>query len=341
MLSNADSQPLTAFQEFRDQLMRDFQVVGASDAFQSVLEQIFVVAPHNVTILLIGETGTGKELIARTIHALGSSSSRPFVPVDCAAIPESLFADELFGHARGAFTDARDAAPGLLASAAGGTLFLDEIESLGVKAQGTLLRLLDERQWRALGSRDWQRLDARIVVATNEDLNSLIERGQFRRDLYFRLAGEICKLPPLRERREDIAPLARHFVASFAKQHEKKIALSAGALGLLAEYSWPGNVRELRHCLQRTMRHAKGDTLEAVDLLSSLSVDADVLGGSEPSVSSWREARQRAIDTWEKQFLSEQLAKPGSNLSEIADRLGLSRMQFYRLLKKHDLRPGH
>jgi two-component system response regulator GlrR len=262
-------------------------------------------------------------------------------PAAGGGFPYRWGAFQLGGPGGGSYPAAADAAPGLLASAAGGTLFLDEIESLGVKAQGTLLRLLDERQWRALGSRDWQRLDARIVVATNEDLNSLIERGQFRRDLYFRLAGEICKLPPLRERREDIAPLARHFVASFAKQHEKKIALSAGALGLLAEYSWPGNVRELRHCLQRAVLHASGDTLEAVDLLSSLSVDADVLGGSEPTVSSWREARQRAIDTWEKQFLSEQLANPGSKLSEIADRLGLSRMQFYRLLKKHDLRPGH
>lgn len=310
-------------------------LVGESPVFLKAVRHCVQLASYDVTILLVGETGTGKELIARTIHSMSPRSSAPFVPVDCAAIPETLFAHEIFGHERGAFTDAREPKAGLLASANGGTLFLDEVESLPSNAQGALLRLLDRGEWRPLGSRQWRSLNCRIVAATNEDLESLIQKGLFRRDLYYRLAGAVCHLPPLRERLEDIPLLARYFLSCFGKQFGRgRLALSNEALSLLCAYSWPGNIRELENCLQHAALRAGASVLMPADLPLSVTAREET-----PSHAlSWKEARQRTIESWERVHIAEVIKKNRGNLSQVARTLGLSRMQLYRLLKKHRLR---
>lgn len=319
----------------RETLVRTLHLIGESPAFQKVVEQCIRVALHDVAVLLVGETGTGKELIARTVHFLSPRASGPFVPVDCAALPETLFAHELFGHERGAFTDAREANPGLLACAARGTLFLDQVESLPLTAQGTLLRLLDTHEWRPLGFHQWKSLDCRMIAATNEDLAALIEKGLFRRDLYYRLTGAICHLPPLRERREDIPLLARHYLSFFCQTFQREpLTISEEALSALCTYSWPGNIRELQNCLQHAVLHATGPTLTPADLLLSM---ATCVG--DGATASWKEARYQAMATWEETYLTDFLQKHSGNLNQVATVLGLSRMQFYRLLKKHHLHP--
>lgn len=323
----------------REVLARTLNLIGQSPAFLKVVEQCTRIASYEVTVLLMGETGTGKELIARTIHFLSPRSAGPFVPVDCAALPETLFARELFGHERGAFTDAREDKPGLLASARGGTLFLDEVESLPLSVQGTLLRLLDTHEWRPLGSRQWKSFDFRIISATNEELDALVRKGFFRRDLYYRFTGAICQLPPLRERREDIPLLARHFLSSFCQSFQKETAaLSEDALSLLCNYSWPGNIRELQKCLQYAVLYAAGRVISRSELASAMRWQAP----EEASSVSWKEARNHALAAWEKMYLSQILERKVGNLSQVARVMGLSRMQLYRLLKKHHLRfPRH
>ncbi len=324
--------------DVRDTLTRDLRLIGETPVFQKVIEQCICVAPHDFTVLLAGETGTGKELVARAIHYLSGRRAGPFVPVDCAAIPESLMAHELFGHVRGAFTDAREYSVGILASAMGGTLFLDEVESLSLGAQGALLRLLDRREWRPLGSQQWKSLDARIIAATNEDLRELIDRGSFRKDLYFRLASEICRLPPLRERREDIPHLAQNYLSRLCKRFGKPWKLSSEALDRLINYSWPGNVRELQHCLQRSALRNGGLTIRPSDLVFSNSSYEDIEGSDCTSMTvSWKEARLRAIASWEKQYLREILGRQSGNLSRVARQLSISRMQLYRLIRRHSL----
>jgi DNA-binding NtrC family response regulator len=294
------------------------------------------MAPYDVTVLLVGETGTGKELIARALHFLSPRASGPFVPADCAAIPETLFAHELFGHERGAFTDARETKLGLLAAASAGTLFLDEVESLSLTGQGTLLRLLDTHEWRPFGSHKWKSLDSRIVAATNEDLATLVQKGLFRRDLHYRLTVAICYLPPLRERREDIPLLARHYVSFFYQTfHRDVLTISEEALSLLCTHSWPGNIRELQNCLQHAVVHAAGPILRPSDLPLSIASPR----AAEHSTASWQEARRQALAAWEKMYLAQTLQRKPGNLTQVARSLDLSRMQLYRLLKKYHLRP--
>ena len=320
----------------REALARNLHLLGESPAFQKVLEQCSRIAPYDVTVLLVGETGTGKDLIARALHFLSPRASRPFVPADCAAIPETLFAHEIFGHERGAFTDARETKLGLLASASGGTLFLDEVESLPLSAQGTLLRLLDTHEWRPLGSYKWKPLDCRIIAATNEELATLVEKGLFRKDLYYRLTVATCHLPPLRERRDDIPLLAlRYLSLSCQTVQRETLTISEEALSLLRAYSWPGNIRELQNCLQHAVVHASGPVLRPSDLLFSV---APHVAGEDPA-ASWKEARRQTLSAWERMFLTRSLQRKHGNLIQVAQQLHLSRMQLYRLLKKYHLHP--
>ncbi len=328
------------FRSMREALARNLHLLGDSPAFQKVVEQCCRIAPYNVTVLLVGETGTGKELIARAIHFLSLRASTPFVPTDCAAIPETLFAHELFGHERGAFTDARETKLGLLASASGGTLFLDEVESLPLTAQGTLLRLLDTHEWRPLGSAKWKLLNCRIIAATNEDLATLIEKGLFRRDLYYRLTTEICHLPPLRQRAEDIPLLTQRYLSFFCKTFQREtLTISEEALSLLCAYSWPGNIRELQNCLQHAVVHAAGPILKRSDLPITMPTHK-----AGEDLACWKDARHQAVAAWEKMFLAQSLQRTLGNLTQVAQSLDLSRMQLYRLLKKYHLHPprlGH
>jgi len=325
----------------REALARNLNLLGDSPAFQKVVEQCSRIAPYDVTVLLVGETGTGKELIARALHFLSPRASGPFVPADCAAIPETLFAHELFGHERGAFTDARETKLGLLVSASGGTLFLDEVESLPLTAQGTLLRLLDTHEWRPFGSAKWKPLDCRIIAATNEDLATLIEKGLFRRDLYYRLTIEICHLPPLRERAEDIPLLTQRYLSFFCKTFQREtLTISEEVLSLLCTYCWPGNIRELQNCVQHAVVHAAGPVLRPSDLLLPMTPHM----AAEDPAASWKEARHQAVVAWEKMFLARTLQRRRGSLIQVAQQLHLSRMQLYRLLKKYHLhspRLGH
>jgi formate hydrogenlyase transcriptional activator len=244
----------------RDALTQE--IVGGSPALLEVLRQLEVVAPTDATVLIQGETGTGKELIARAIHGLGSRRDRPFLKLNCAAIPSNLLESELFGHERGAFTGAVTRKPGRFELADKGTLFLDEVGDIPLELQPKLLRVLQEKEFERLGGTRTQRVDVRIVAATNQDLPGMIAAKQFREDLYYRLNVFPLSLPPLRERREDIPMLVQHFVDKFARRMNRAIdRISARAMEVLSSHPWPGNVRELQNVMERAVVLCAGDTL--------------------------------------------------------------------------------
>jgi formate hydrogenlyase transcriptional activator len=238
------------------------EIVGGSPALQEVLRQLEIVAPTDATVLIQGETGTGKELIARAIHGLGSRRDRPFIKLNCAAIPSNLLESELFGHERGAFTGAVTRKPGRFELADKGTLFLDEVGDIPLELQPKLLRVLQEKEFERLGATRTQRVDVRIVAATNRDLSEMMAVRQFREDLYYRLNVFPLSLPPLRERREDIPMLVRHFVDKYARRMDRAIdRISSRAMEALSSYLWPGNVRELQNVVERAVVLCAGDTL--------------------------------------------------------------------------------
>jgi len=238
------------------------EIVGGSLALLEVLRQIEIVAPTEATVLIQGETGTGKELIARAIHGLGSRRDRPFLKLNCAAIPSNLLESELFGHERGAFTGAVTRKPGRFELADKGTLFLDEIGDIPLELQPKLLRVLQEKEFERLGAIRTQRVDVRIVAATNQDLTAMMAAKRFREDLYYRLNVFPLSLPPLRERREDIPALVRHFVDKYARRMNRTIdRISARAMEALSNYPWPGNVRELQNLVERAVVLCAGDAL--------------------------------------------------------------------------------
>ncbi|HEX9606644.1 MAG TPA: sigma-54 dependent transcriptional regulator, partial [Gemmatimonadaceae bacterium] len=230
------------------------EVVGASAALRAVLSRVTKVAPTDSTVLLTGETGTGKELIARAVHKRSQRSSHPFVSVNCAAIPVSLIASELFGHEKGAFTGASGRRVGRFELAADGTIFLDEVGELPAETQVALLRVLQEREFERVGGNQPIRTNARVVAATNRDLDAAIAAGTFRRDLFYRLNVFPIEIPPLRERREDIPLLVEYYIARFARKAGKRIrGISKNTLGLLVSYPWPGNIRELQNVVERSV----------------------------------------------------------------------------------------
>jgi DNA-binding NtrC family response regulator len=289
------------------------------------------VIPHgNVTVLIAGETGTGKELLARAIHYEGPRREAPFVDVNCAAIPEQLLESELFGHEKGAFTDAGAAKPGLFEVAGGGTLFLDEIGHLPLALQGKLLRALEERVVRRVGGTRNIPVDVRIVAASHVDLAGAVRRREFREDLYYRLAVVPVTLPPLRERRDDILPLARHFLSRFAREYGvPEPTLTAGAERALVMRPWPGNVRELRNAMERAVLLG-GPELDAADVavpsFASAVADGESHGIPFPATLGEvaRAATHRMLELCE------------GNKSEAARRLGISRARLQRLLSAGD-----
>ena len=243
------------------------QLIGESEAFRAVVKKIPRIACCDASVMISGETGTGKELCARAIHYLSPRARQAFIPVNCGAIPTELVENELFGHERGAFTTAVSTQPGLIAEADGGTLFLDEIDCLTLLAQIKLLRFLQEKEYRPLGSAKTQRADARVIAAANVDFDEAVRAGKLRQDLYYRLNVIPLRLPPLRERREDIPLLARHFLARYAAEfNQPALSLSVDAMELLLCYEWPGNVRELEHLVARAVALAEREVIEGDDL---------------------------------------------------------------------------
>jgi len=309
----------------------DISMIGRSQAFRIADALIDKISVYDASVLIEGETGTGKELAARAIHYRGPRAGRSFVPVNCGALPDALIENELFGHRRGAFTDARDDQPGLVELALHGTLFLDEVDALTPKAQVTLLRFLHDQQFRPLGGRREERADVRIIAASNRLLERQVEAGAFRLDLFYRLKLLHVTLPPLRERQEDIALLAEHFVTQSSARYRKPgLPIDPGTLAWFERYAWPGNIRELEHLIQREFLLADGDCIRVAP---PPCLVAAVPGAS--AVLNYREAKSRAIAEFESRFLADLIGHAQGNVSAAARISGTERRYLGRLLKKH------
>ena len=317
------------------------QLVGASPAFHDMMRRIEKLAACDATVLIEGETGTGKELAARAIHYLGPRRKHPFIPVNCGAIPDNLFENEFFGHVRGAFTDAKDTQSGLVANADGGTLFLDEIECLSPKGQIVLLRFLQDQVYRPLGARQHVSGNVRVIAASNADVTQLVKAGTFRQDLLYRLAIMSLTVPPLRERPADVLPLARHFVRRFARQYNRpEMPIDAPAAELLARHPWPGNVRELENLIHREFLMAETPSLHIHG--SALGLDASFVPPAAPMSRvafelGFRRAKAAVVAEFERAFLARALAETGGNVSRAARIVGKERRAFGKLLKKHGI----
>jgi DNA-binding NtrC family response regulator len=290
-----------------------------------------------VTVLITGESGTGKELAALALHEESRRRSAPFVAINCSALPGELVENELFGHARGAFTGADRAHPGLFQAAHRGTLFLDEIGDLALPAQAKLLRALEERVIVPLGATRPIPVDVRIVAATHQPLDRLVAEGRFRDDLLHRLRVVTLELPPLRDRRGDILALVAHFVAQFAQRHGRSIlGLSDAARRVLLAHDWPGNVRELRNVVERAVVLAEGPTLELEDLPPQVVGSTAALRPGEAALAEipFVEARERALEAFDRSFLSAALERHGGNISATARSIGIHRQSLQKQLRR-------
>lgn len=304
------------------------QIVGSSPAFVKEVNRIPLVASCDATVLILGETGTGKELFARAIHYLGPRASKPFVPVNCGAIPTDLVENELFGHERGAYTGALASKTGLIAEADGGTLFLDEVDCLPPMAQVKLLRFTQEKEYRPLGSTRTQRADLRIVAASNCDLIKAVEDGRVRRDLYYRLNILPFNLPPLRERREDIPLLAARFISRYSDDFDKRFTgFAPDAMQALQRHDWPGNVRELEHVIERVAVLSSGPLV--------LRSDISISPPNPPSSYSFQEAKAQLIDQFEQSYIRSVLVAHDGNITRAAQAAGKNRRAFFELIRKH------
>ena len=307
-------------------------VTGCAPSLSKAAGHAALIAQSTATCLLQGETGTGKELFARAIHYMGERKHRPFVPVNCGAIPDPLFENEMFGHVRGAYTDARQTQPGLLAHAACGTLFLDEVDCLSASAQVKLLRVLQEHEYRPVGSARSVATDARIIAATNSDLRKRVQQQMFREDLFHRLNVLRLQIPPLRERRGDLGLLARTFVRDFARRYKRpEPRIADEAYRALEQYEWPGNVREMEAVFERAVLLSSNGTITEADL------EIPAILTPETGMTDMRSAKLRVIMQFERNYLSEVLSQCTGNISRAARVAGKERRSFQRLLRKHNL----
>ena len=311
------------------------ELVGASAAMRDVQKSIGLLADSDATVLLLGETGTGKEVVARTIHRHGRRAKRPFVPVNCASIPAELLESLLFGHVRGAFTGAVGDRLGSFREAEGGTLFLDEIGDMALAMQAKLLRVLQERTVTPVGGRA-VRIDVRVVAATHRDLRAAVRDGAFREDLYYRLGVVPVRLPPLRERLADTIPLAEHFLGRLAAAGEPPKALATDAAVRLLAYGWPGNVRELFNAMTRVATLVRRPVIVAADL-AFLAADSE-LGGEAGRATDWLAGTMpEAVERLERALIERALAASGGNRAQAAERLGIRRQLLYQKLARFGL----
>jgi DNA-binding NtrC family response regulator len=328
----------------RDELAGEFRgLIGDAPAMREVYRLIRRAGPADVTVLVLGESGTGKELVARALHGESARARGPFVALNCSALPAELVERELFGNLRGAFTGADRDREGLFEAADGGTLFLDEIGDLPLAAQAKLLRALEERQVMRLGATRPTDIDARVIAATHRPLERLAAEGAFRPDLLYRLQVVTVELPPLRERRDDIAALTAHFLATFAERHRRPVReLHEDARRALLAHDWPGNVRELRNALERAVVLADADAITAADLPVSVTGSAAPLRPAEAALAEipFHEARARALDAFDRSFLAATLQRHGGNVSQSARALGLHRQSLQKLLRRLGIGEG-
>jgi two-component system nitrogen regulation response regulator NtrX len=330
--------------DLRARVDRRLTMVGESEAMVQLREQVAMAAPTNCRVLVFGENGTGKELVARSIHGLSKRHGGAFIEVNCAAIPEELIESELFGHVRGAFTGAVTDRHGKFEAADGGTIFLDEIGDMSLKTQAKVLRVLQEQVVEPVGSTQRIRVDVRVIAATNKDLPAAIKAGQFREDLYFRLNVIPIFVPPLRARPTDISRLAEYFMAGFAQEYgRRQKTFDVDALNLLRRYSWPGNVRELRNIIERLVIMTPGDRIEARHLPASLA------GGPAPSAEAVASAPAAALtdfpslaaarEDFEKRYIWKKYQECGGNMSRTSEALQVERSNLYRKMKGYGLLP--
>jgi two-component system response regulator AtoC len=304
----------------------DFEnvIIGSSPAMRHVFDMINKAASSNITVSITGETGTGKEMVAKAVHYHSARKDKPFVPVNMSAIPSELFESEFFGHEKGAFTGASARRKGKFEEANGGTLFLDEITDTDINFQPKMLRALQEREITRVGSNDTVKFDCRIIVASNRNLQEEVKKGTFRQDLYYRLYGLPIELPPLREREKDVLILARHFMEEFSKEnHWPSRSLSEDAKARLLGYAWPGNVRELKSVVELAMVMTSDNTLTASDIMLSHSdILTDVLSG------------EMTLREYEHKIVRFYLGKYQNNIKAVAEKLGIGQATIYRMLKE-------
>jgi DNA-binding NtrC family response regulator len=315
--------------EAENKILRDEgrpKLIAESTAMRPVLEMIERVGPSDANVLITGENGSGKGIVAQTLHWVSPRSAKPMVTVNVGGISEGVFESEMFGHVKGAFTDARTDRVGRFELAEGGTLFLDEIANLPIKSQPKLLRVLETGEFERVGSSKTRRANVRIISATNADLEEEVNAGRFRQDLLFRLNTVEIQLPPLRDRREDIPVIAMHFLRQHSKRYRKNLeGFSDSALQLLLKYAWPGNVREMDHAIERGVLMAQGANLEARDL--------GLQSGREVS----RRLEDMSLEEVEAFLIQKTLSQCDGNVSRAAEKLGLSRSALYRRLQRYGL----
>jgi two-component system response regulator AtoC len=317
------------------------RVIGESSAMRSVFGLIEKVAPAHSNVLIYGESGTGKELVAHAIHEASLRATRPFIPVDCVSLPDTLLESELFGHEKGAFTGAHVSKPGLFEIAAGGTVFLDEVSGMSQTLQSRLLRVLQERQMRRVGGIRFTDVDVRVIAASNQDLEEACRRGEFREDLYYRLNVIPIALPPLRNREGDIILLAREFLRRFMKQQGPTASLvpqlDQAAIDVLCWYAWPGNVRELQNVIERAAVLADSPTIGLAHLPERVQASGGVDSGSGEA-ASFKHAKQAAVITFERGFLIDLLRRHDGHMGRAAREAGVDRKTIERMVKRHGLR---
>jgi DNA-binding NtrC family response regulator len=316
------------------------KAIGEDPVFTRAIAAIPAIARHDAAVLITGETGTGKELVARAIHDASARAHRPFVCVNCASFPDMLMEDALFGHEAGAFSDARFGRAGLLAEADMGSFFLDEVEALTPRAQAALLRVVQDGTFHPLGSAQQQRTDIRIIAATNAPLEQLVLSGTFRSDLYHRLRVLCIDLPPLRERKGDVLLLARHFLFLYTPAGRPPLELDDAATRVLTSHSWPGNVRELDNAMLRAAMRCRAQVIgpDVLDISSNGGPP-----GEPDSIVGWksyRELKQEAIAAFERRYLTELLSRHRGNITHAARAAGKERRELGKLLKKHGVDPG-
>jgi DNA-binding NtrC family response regulator len=318
------------------------QLIGDSSKIEKVIEMVRKVAPTDSTVLISGESGTGKELIARAIHANSKRGNKSFFAVDCGTISAALLESELFGHSKGAFTGAYRDKPGIFKVANGGTVFLDEIGNITVEVQAKLLRFLEGREFLPLGSTTTQTVDVRLILATNQDLKEMVSEGSFREDFYYRIFVYPIAMPPLRERKEDILPIAYHFLEQFNSGLGKNIeGFDSNAVTKLTQYDWPGNVRQLRNAIERAVILCDKELISLKELPFTDEVEQlieRVPSTNEELKRIKKEIRQKAVGEVEKNFVINALALNSWNVTQAAKKVGLQRPNFQNLMKKHGIK---
>lgn len=305
-------------------------IIAKSPAMHKILKSIEVIAPTTATVLIQGQTGVGKELIARAIHAMSDRCRKPFIPINCGAIPESLIESALFGHEKGAFTGAIEVHQGYFERAEGGTLFLDEVDSLSPAAQTRLLRVIQEGELERVGGKHRLSVDLRIISATNSQLEELVKQGRFRHDLYYRINVVRLNIPPLCERPDDLPYLVQLIVERLSLKHNKAVkSVSRQVMQKIRTYSWPGNVRELENTLERSLLFTCGTVMTELEL--------DILAQSSPT-SDWKETKEQAINHAERSILETALRQHQGDVKKVATEMGISSRAIYHKLKKYDIR---